>query len=67
MNNPSGTSDQCSAEFLTDISLKRHIILQHDTEPPKEFRCDKCAQDFTGFRYLLIHFRQGVNFSIELS
>ena len=49
--------DQCSAEFLTDISLKRHIALTHEAGPIKEFRCDTCAQDFTGFRYLLIHFR----------
>ncbi len=51
--------DQCSVEYASMQSLKKHTESAHGegTEHPKEYRCHQCSQDFTGFHYLLIHFR----------
>lgn len=52
--------DQCSVEYASMQSLKKHTENVHgegSTDHPKEYRCQQCSQDFTGFHYLLIHFR----------
>lgn len=51
--------DQCSAEFLEQHSLKRHMAVhQEGSDSAKDsYPCHVCPQKFNKLRYLIIHCR----------
>ena len=48
--------DQCSSVFLTEASLKNHIISKH-IKVPEKIMCYECNQEFNESRYLVQHYK----------
>ena len=57
--------DQCSEEYASSTSLKRHIETTHTNNPgnsgeakPEKFVCEECNAEFGSSRYYIIHYRK---------
>ena len=48
--------DQCSAVFLTEVSLRNHIVSIHQNIP-ETFVCEQCDQTFKDAKYLIQHYK----------